>query len=223
MNILGLKERGGIFFYLPEALPCRLSTGFRCEIIAEGCRSPCRIRRRFSGDGYDSVKPAHVHCFCPCTLVLLPNYFGITLLITVGPLLARLGCSHENNILFSHSQRRRFAQLRLSARYLGLTLIADSGHEASPDWMHWYAHIGIEMLLCFCVALITLSHGFTGNIGGGVLEACLRDPTVTSIIALSRRPVKVEDPKLKVIIHGDFSSYTDEIYEEALSCDGAIW
>lgn len=62
-----------------------------------------------------------------------------------------------------------------------------------------------------------------GNIGGGVLEACLRDPSVTSIVALSRRPLKIEDPKVKVILHEDFSSYSAEIYEEALSCDGAIW
>lgn len=62
-----------------------------------------------------------------------------------------------------------------------------------------------------------------GNIGSGVLEACLRDPNVTSIVALSRRSLKVEDPKLRVIIHEDFSSYTDEILDEALSCDGAIW
>lgn len=62
-----------------------------------------------------------------------------------------------------------------------------------------------------------------GNIGSGVLEACLRDPTVTAIVALSRRPLEVEDPKLKVIINDDFSTYSEEVLEEALSSDGAIW
>lgn len=63
----------------------------------------------------------------------------------------------------------------------------------------------------------------TGNIGSGVLEACLRDPNVTAIVALSRRPLKVEDSKLKVIINDDFSTYSEEVLEEALLCDGAIW
>jgi hypothetical protein len=63
----------------------------------------------------------------------------------------------------------------------------------------------------------------TGNIGSGVLDACLRDPSVTSIVALSRRPLEGDNSKLKTIIVSDFSSYSDSVLDEAITCDGAIW
>lgn len=62
-----------------------------------------------------------------------------------------------------------------------------------------------------------------GSIGGGVLRACLEDPSVDSIVALSRRSLPYDNPKLKTIVHSDFTSYTEEIMQEALECDGAIW
>jgi hypothetical protein len=38
-----------------------------------------------------------------------------------------------------------------------------------------------------------------------ILPQCLANPSVTSIMALSRRELPVSDPKLQTIIHADFS------------------
>lgn len=51
-------------------------------------------------------------------------------------------------------------------------------------------------------AIIT---GATGMIGKGVLLECLRSDEVESVLAINRRPVGLEHPKLREIIHDDFS------------------
>lgn len=68
--------------------------------------------------------------------------------------------------------------------------------------------------------------GSTGTIGGEVLQHCLRNPAFTSIIALQRRPFGANvpnDPKLKVVILKDFSSYPEDIIEELRGADACIW
>jgi nucleoside-diphosphate-sugar epimerase len=47
--------------------------------------------------------------------------------------------------------------------------------------------------------------GATGMIGEGVLYECLHHPEVEKILVISRNPVGYTHPKLKVIIHSDFS------------------
>jgi hypothetical protein len=54
-------------------------------------------------------------------------------------------------------------------------------------------------------AIIT---GSTGMVGEGVLHECLLHKDVESVLVINRRPCGVHHPKLKEIIHKDFSSFT---------------
>jgi uncharacterized protein YbjT (DUF2867 family) len=51
----------------------------------------------------------------------------------------------------------------------------------------------------------TLLTGPTGTAGSATLLVLLNDPGVTSVTALSRRPLAVTHPKLTVILHDDFT------------------
>ncbi|WP_243381993.1 NAD(P)H-binding protein [Geothrix alkalitolerans] len=52
-----------------------------------------------------------------------------------------------------------------------------------------------------------LIFGATGMVGQGVLRECLRDPGVTEVVALVRRPSLPAHPKLREVVHGDFFDY----------------
>lgn len=52
-----------------------------------------------------------------------------------------------------------------------------------------------------------LLFGATGMIGQGVLRECLRDPGVSQVVALVRRPSLPAHPKLREVVHGDFFDY----------------
>jgi uncharacterized protein YbjT (DUF2867 family) len=54
-------------------------------------------------------------------------------------------------------------------------------------------------------AIIT---GATGMVGEGVLHECLLHPEVESVLVINRRPCGVEHPRLKEIIHADFSNFS---------------
>jgi hypothetical protein len=54
-------------------------------------------------------------------------------------------------------------------------------------------------------AIIT---GSTGMIGEGVLHQCLEHPDVAAVMVINRKSCGVEHPKLKEIIHGDFSDFS---------------
>jgi uncharacterized protein YbjT (DUF2867 family) len=68
--------------------------------------------------------------------------------------------------------------------------------------------------------------GCTGFIGGEVLLQCLRNPAITSVVALSRRPLPeaiAKDTKLNVVIMKDFNSYPDSVLQELKGADACIW
>jgi nucleoside-diphosphate-sugar epimerase len=69
--------------------------------------------------------------------------------------------------------------------------------------------------------------GSTGTIGSRVLQDCLANPKITSIVALSRRPLSAEvasHPKLHVIIQQDFSTYTpSQLRNELSGASACIW
>ncbi|KAI9870248.1 MAG: hypothetical protein M1830_004480 [Pleopsidium flavum] len=68
--------------------------------------------------------------------------------------------------------------------------------------------------------------GSTGFIGGEVLEQCLQNSSITSIIALSRRdlPFSVaNNPKLKVTIVKDFLSYPESLLQDIKGAEACIW
>ena len=54
-------------------------------------------------------------------------------------------------------------------------------------------------------AIIT---GSTGMVGEGVLHECLNHPDVESVLVINRKPCGKEHPKLKEILHGDFSDFS---------------
>jgi uncharacterized protein YbjT (DUF2867 family) len=51
--------------------------------------------------------------------------------------------------------------------------------------------------------------GATGMVGAGVLNECLRDDRVTSVLAVVRSPMRVKHPKLRELIRRDFFDYRD--------------
>lgn len=69
--------------------------------------------------------------------------------------------------------------------------------------------------------------GSTGFIGREVLEQCLQNSSITSVVALSRRelPASVVDnnPKLKTVIVKDFLSYPDSVLHDIKGAEACIW
>jgi uncharacterized protein YbjT (DUF2867 family) len=49
--------------------------------------------------------------------------------------------------------------------------------------------------------------GATGMVGAGVLQACLDDPAVSQVLAISRVPTGRRHPKLEELLHQDFFDY----------------
>ncbi|GGN46168.1 NAD-dependent epimerase/dehydratase family protein [Streptomyces fuscichromogenes] len=50
--------------------------------------------------------------------------------------------------------------------------------------------------------------GASGMVGQGVLRACLLEPDVTEVLAVVRIPLNSEHPKLRQLVHTDFTDYT---------------
>lgn len=68
--------------------------------------------------------------------------------------------------------------------------------------------------------------GVTGFIDSEVLTQCQKDPTITSIIALTRRSLSesiTNDPKVEVIVMEDFNTYSEEVVEKMKGADACIW
>lgn len=53
-----------------------------------------------------------------------------------------------------------------------------------------------------------LLFGATGAAGGAVLRGCLEAPSVEEVRVITRRPLKINHPKLRVHLHDDFVNYT---------------
>jgi uncharacterized protein YbjT (DUF2867 family) len=47
--------------------------------------------------------------------------------------------------------------------------------------------------------------GASGMVGQGVLRACLADASVTEVVAVVRRPLRRSDPRLREVVHADFT------------------
>jgi hypothetical protein len=67
--------------------------------------------------------------------------------------------------------------------------------------------------------------GSTGMIGQGVLMECLKNPQVESVLAVNRRGASITHPKLKELVHKDFSDFTSLIpafasYDACFFCLG---
>jgi thioester reductase-like protein len=68
--------------------------------------------------------------------------------------------------------------------------------------------------------------GCTGFIEGEVLYQCLRNPSITSVVALTRRKLPeslTSNPKLKEVIMKDFNVYPESVLNELSGADVCIW
>ncbi|KAJ7504311.1 hypothetical protein B0H11DRAFT_1981622 [Mycena galericulata] len=69
--------------------------------------------------------------------------------------------------------------------------------------------------------------GATGFIGTEVLAQCLRNPVITSIVVLSRRPlpgiISAHPDKVHVIVMKDFKAYSTEAVKQLEGADACIW
>ncbi|KAK2763767.1 hypothetical protein FQN54_009384 [Arachnomyces sp. PD_36] len=68
--------------------------------------------------------------------------------------------------------------------------------------------------------------GVTGFVGHEVLKQCLENPSITSVVALSRRELPssvMSNPKLKVTIMNDFLSYSESTLEDLKGAKACIW
>ena len=50
--------------------------------------------------------------------------------------------------------------------------------------------------------------GGSGMVGQGVLRECLIDPGVEAVLSIGRSPLGVEHPKLRELLHKDFTDYS---------------
>jgi uncharacterized protein YbjT (DUF2867 family) len=68
--------------------------------------------------------------------------------------------------------------------------------------------------------------GTTGFIGQEVLTQALAHPSITSIIALTRKPIPAtftSHPKVKNVLIDDFETYTPSVLEQLKGADACIW
>ncbi|KAK4197967.1 hypothetical protein QBC40DRAFT_332238 [Triangularia verruculosa] len=69
--------------------------------------------------------------------------------------------------------------------------------------------------------------GATGMVGTTVLDAMLKTTDISKISILSRRPVPLaddaKDPRVNVIIHKDFTSYSPDVLNKIQDADGCVW
>src|ERR1700685_3896963 len=70
--------------------------------------------------------------------------------------------------------------------------------------------------------------GATGMVGQGVLRECLLDPGIESVLAVGRNPLRERQPKLREILHNDFTDYSDiepqlTGYDACFFCLGGSW
>ncbi len=51
--------------------------------------------------------------------------------------------------------------------------------------------------------------GASGMVGKGVLLECLDHPSINEVLVIGRNPIGIEHPKLKKLIHKDFTDYSE--------------
>jgi uncharacterized protein YbjT (DUF2867 family) len=64
--------------------------------------------------------------------------------------------------------------------------------------------------------------GATGLAGSEVIRQALMDDEISQVTALVRRPLAVENPKLKVVLHADFKDYSG-LADTFAAHDACIW
>lgn len=65
--------------------------------------------------------------------------------------------------------------------------------------------------------------GSTGFIGSAVLQRCIAHPSITSIVALTRRELPITNPKLQTVILKDFLTYDATTLHHLEGAEACIW
>jgi nucleoside-diphosphate-sugar epimerase len=68
--------------------------------------------------------------------------------------------------------------------------------------------------------------GGTGIIGEAVLQRCIAIPQITQVYALTRRELPrplASNPKIKTIIHEDFTTYSESVLAQLEGAEACIW
>lgn len=104
------------------------------------------------------------------------------------------------------------------------TAVRSSKHTIYIEYaerVHSASLLRVSTKFCLMKILIT---GATGTIGGAILsQQFLSHPSITSIIALSRRPLKRSSPKLQTIIVKDLETWDDELLSQIIEADAMVW
>ena len=67
--------------------------------------------------------------------------------------------------------------------------------------------------------------GSTGMVGKGVLLECIDDETVEEVLLINRNPIDISHPKIKEILHQDFTNFNNikaefKDYDACFHCMG---
>lgn len=65
--------------------------------------------------------------------------------------------------------------------------------------------------------------GATGGIGSALLHHCLIHPSITSVVALTRKPLPFSDPKLEVILINNFEFIEEGVFNRISDADALLW
>lgn len=68
--------------------------------------------------------------------------------------------------------------------------------------------------------------GATGFVGSEVIRQCVKRPEISSVLALTRRPIDEklsQNKKVEVIINRDFEQYSDDVLNQLAGAGGCIW
>ena len=65
--------------------------------------------------------------------------------------------------------------------------------------------------------------GATGAIGGAIFRHLLQTPDVTSVVALTRRPLSSSDPRVSNIVIDDFNNWNQSILASIADADAMVW
>lgn len=68
--------------------------------------------------------------------------------------------------------------------------------------------------------------GATGVVGKEIVRNCLQDARITKVVILTRRAVSMDvesHPKTEVVMHQDFSRYSDELLTRLEGASACLW
>lgn len=68
--------------------------------------------------------------------------------------------------------------------------------------------------------------GATGFVGSATLQACVSDPSITEIVAVSRREIQdslAQQDKVKVVLHKDFLSWPLKVTNQLSNSRACFW